>query len=462
MNLLQALNLDDPGTGLPPCLAYVGAGGKTGAMFHLARLLLKENQYRTVLVSTTTHLGIQELAKADLAYMIDEEQDWHSLDEHQADGLVLVSGPTLPNDRVSSLPDKMLERLFLLAKKWGVPLLLEADGSRRRPVKAPADHEPVIPDFVTGVVVVAGLSALGNILDEAIVHRPELFSELSGISLGEVITPEGLMKVLTHHRGGLKDIPLHVDRWLLLNQVEFLDDLYSIEPYVDEALAAYPQVILASIQKQKIFGVYERIAGVILAAGASERFGSIKQLALWRGQTLLSHVIQKSLASGLSPVRVITGANSEQILNSLKSLPESTRTQIEIVHNPEWNSGLSTSVRAGIDVLPAAVHGVVFLLSDQPQIPVDLIRGLRRMRAQERSWAVVPRYRGQRVNPVLFGKELFSELMALQGDSGGRQLLHEPISFPITWLDWEESYPRLDLDIDRPEDLQVLKDLDSA
>jgi molybdenum cofactor cytidylyltransferase len=113
-----------------------------------------------------------------------------------------------------------LERIHTLAERHKIPLLIEADGSRMKPVKAPAAHEPVIPPFVETVVVVAGLSALGQPLTPEWVHRPEIFANLSGLTPGERITPESLVRVLSHQRGGLKDIPEGARRLVLLNQAD--------------------------------------------------------------------------------------------------------------------------------------------------------------------------------------------------------------------------------------------------
>ena len=87
------------------------------------------------------------------------------------------------------------------------PFLLEADGSRRLPLKAPAPHEPPIPPFVDSVLVVAGLSALGHSLDPEWVYQPDRFAALAGLAPGAPITPEGLVQVLRHPQGGLKNIP---------------------------------------------------------------------------------------------------------------------------------------------------------------------------------------------------------------------------------------------------------------
>jgi molybdenum cofactor cytidylyltransferase len=91
-----------------------------------------------------------------------------------------------------------------LAEKTRAPLLIEAGGSRRHALKAPAQHEPPIPDFVDTVVVTVGLSALGKPFTAEHVHRPELFASLSGPQQDDEISIEAVGRVLSHPSGGLK------------------------------------------------------------------------------------------------------------------------------------------------------------------------------------------------------------------------------------------------------------------
>ena len=99
-------------------------------------------------------------------------------------------------------------------------LLVEADGARQKPLKAPAENEPPIPAFVAMVVVVAGMSGLGKPLSAEEVHRPEIFSSLSGLKIGETISGEALVRVLAHRQGGLKNIPRRARHSVLLNQAD--------------------------------------------------------------------------------------------------------------------------------------------------------------------------------------------------------------------------------------------------
>ena len=191
-------------------------------------------------------------------------------------------------------------------------LLIEADGSRQKALKAPNEREPVIPEFTEAVIVVAGLSGLGKSLNEEYVHRPQLFSTLSGLPLNDSITPNALIRILTHPNGELKDIPPHARRIVFLNQAD-TPELQSIGGKMSaELLNHFDSIIVGSLQHSH-FQTFERTAGIILAAGASTRFGQPKQLLDWRGEPFVRVVAQTALEAGLSPVLVVTGANADEV-----------------------------------------------------------------------------------------------------------------------------------------------------
>ena len=136
---------------------------------------------------------------------------------------VLVVGPIeSTTGRAAGISPELVSRL----RAWcpGACLILEADGSRRLPFKAPADHEPVIPPETTVVVPVVGADVFGQPLDSEHVHRPELVSALSGAPLGAPITPEIVASVLAHPDGGRKGVPAGARVVVLINKVETLPD----------------------------------------------------------------------------------------------------------------------------------------------------------------------------------------------------------------------------------------------
>jgi molybdenum cofactor cytidylyltransferase len=434
-------------------LAFSGAGGKTTALFRLGREFLKRSAEgsaasRTVFLAATTHMAIDQLQMADRSIVVTEGEPIDLPPERWSDGLLLFTGPPGQDGRTSGLTPAQMDRLFAHAKQAGFPILIEADGSRQRPLKAPAAHEPAIPDCVDCVVVVAGLSGLGKPLTSEWVHRPERFSELAGISVGESVTAEALVRVLCHPSGGLQGIPEGARRIMLLNQADSAELQAAAQKMAAEILHAYLAVVIASLASSGpsgIYAVHEPAAGVILAGGAASRFGQPKQTLPWHGQALVWHAAQTALHAGLSPVVVVTGHAADQVRAALTGLP------VEFAYNPDWAAGQSASVICGLRQLPAQVGSAVFLLADQPLVPAGLVRGLVETHAASCSPIVASLVQGQRANPVLFDRCTFPDLLLLTGDVGGRALFNR---YPVSWLPWNDS--SVLFDVDTQEDYQAL------
>ncbi len=426
-------------------VAFTGAGGKTTALFQLARQLPEP-----VLVSSSTHLSSSQLALADRHFSIQTSEELDTLKGQLFEGVVLITGLENGDGRVLGLDGPLLERLHLLAGSESLPLLVEADGSRMLPLKAPAEHEPVIPTFSNLVVVVAGMSGMGRALDSKSVHRPERFSALSGLAFGEQVDGDAVVRVLLHPLGGLKGIPGSARRAVLLNQADHPDQIEQASRMADKLLEGYPSVLVASLggPDPKVLSVHEKTAGIILAAGRSSRLGAPKQLLGWHGIPFVRHVAQRALSAGLAPVIVVSGAYAAEVEAALQAL------QVRIAYNPDWELGQSTSVQAGIRAVLSENGSAIFLLSDQPQVTEKLLQEL--IQAHSRSLAdiVAPRVHGKRANPVLFDRRIFSELLQLQGDTGGRALFEDGERFPVHWIDWDDA--SLLLDVDTPQDYQRL------
>ena len=188
------------------------------------------------------------------------------------------------------------------------------------------------------------------------------------------------------------------------------------------------------------------IAGVILAAGQSSRFGQPKQLLPWGKRNMLNTCIATAKNAMLSPIVVVLGAHYEEIL------PEMDQEGVEVVINHQWAEGQSTSVKAGVSALPEEVYGAVFLLADQPQISVQLIVSIMET-AWKRNNVVLPVIMGKRANPVYFPKQAFPALLKLEGDQGGRVVLNQFPNILLEWLDEDMAG-----DIDTPEDYTRLRE----
>lgn len=423
--------------GSAPQVAFVGAGGKSSAIFILAR------QFdRPVLVTTSTHLSLAQANSGDMRYVVSNLEDLKTLSETKLRGVIVVTGQDKSEDRVTGLKDEMFQALSDFARKNSLPLLIEADGARLHALKAPADHEPAIPNFVDAVVVTAGLSALGKPLMDARVHRPDRFAELSDLQVGDEITQQALSSVLLQEEGGLKNIPQSARRIALLNQAD-TPELEAIALGMSrKLLSSYDAVWVASLlNSPDLSAVHEPVAGILLAAGGSERLGQPKALMDWKGKSFVRQVAETSLAAKLDPVIVVTGSDAEAIEAELLGLP------VTILRNEDWQHGQSSSVKAGLAALPSKVGAVLFLVVDQPQLTVPLIEQLISEHTDSMAPIVAPLVDDHRTNPVLFDRSTFPDFSTLEGDVGGRAIFSR---YKVHWVTWLES--SLAIDVDTSED----------
>lgn len=425
--------------------AVVGSGGKTTAVFHLARRLPAP-----VWVSASAHMGVWQLGLADRHIVLAQAEDL----EFAAAGaaVTLFTGPIdAAKERSRGVEAELLQRLHRRAMEAGRALVIEADGARRKMLKAPAEHEPPIPTFVDNVIVAAGLSAIGQPLDEETVYGAERFARLGALAMGAPVEPDALGRVLAHPLGGLKNVPAGARRLALLNQVDALGAGHSagVHEMAQRLLAAYDAVALAALSPggeqagvaARVDSVYEPAAAIILAAGAARRMGAPKLLLPWRGETVIRTTARLALACGAQQAIVVIGSHADEMERALEGLP------VQIVYNPDWQSGQASSLATGLQATTGNTGRAVFLLGDQPQIPAALVRALLLRHAQSHPAALAPAVGGRRANPVVFDRITFPDLLALQGDEGGRQIMQR---YPLELLDWDDA--RILWDIDTPED----------
>lgn len=448
MNLLQALRLDKQNKNR--VISFVGSGGKTTALFQLAKQIYELQITNYVFVTSTTHLGAWQTKLADQHIIVNKESLLNLQMQASAlqNGIILFTDE-IEDERTKPIDEYTLTWLHEYSKQKNIPLLIEADGSRQKPLKAPAEHEPPIPDFADIVIYVVGLSAIGKPLNDEHVHRAEIFSQLTNLSLNQSITSESIIKMLTHSQGGLKNIPQQARKIILLNQAD-TPELKSIGGSMSQNLLNHFDSVLVGSLHQEHFQTFEKTAGVILAAGDSTRFGSPKQLLDWKGKPFIRHIAETALHADLQPVLVITGSHHADIESCLRDLP------VTVIHNPNYKNGQSESIKLGIKNLPDSIGANIFLLADQPQIPVEVIKALKERHSQTLSPIIAPLVlEERRANPVLFDKITFPNLLQLSGDVGGRAIFDK---HKVDYLPWHDDI--LIFDVDTKEDYERLKGLD--
>ncbi len=465
MRLIEALNLRAPSS-----VAFVGAGGKTSALFRAAHEICtagytgtgSELRHEPVLVSTTTHFEVDQIKLADRHILVSSQDEIEERLERLSAGVIAVTGEECGDKRIAGLDEVSIRKLSSLARNKNLPLIIEADGARRRPVKAPAEHEPAIPEWVDHVVVVVGMGAVGKPTTETHVHRIERFTAVTGLQASSIITTDALVDLLLHPHGGLKNIPVGTRRTVLINQADTVDSQAGAMRMAERLVGVYDSVVITALQKGaapgmrgdakleqilggEVYAAHRPVAGIVLAAGESARFGQPKQLLEWRGEPLVRRVTRISLAAGLSEVVVVTGSSRARVRQALSGMP------VKLVENLNWVEGQASSVRAGIRALQPRTGGVIFLLADQPLVNTNLIKSLREEHARSLAPIIAPMVDGRRGNPVLFDRTTFADLASLEGEAGGRSLFSKFRVHELTWHDQGVLF-----DVDTPEDYQQL------
>jgi molybdenum cofactor cytidylyltransferase len=192
-------------------------------------------------------------------------------------------------------------------------------------------------------------------------------------------------------------------------------------------------------------------AGIILAAGASVRFGQPKQL-IWLGDKyLVEWVLDAALTSRLHTVVLVLGHEQETILQALGS--KTDLPGVKVVINPNYHDGQSTSLKTGLFSVRQNFESVMFLLGDQPMIKTDIIDHMLDQFRQSEKDLCVPVYKNKRGNPTIFRKPLYDELMQLGGDIGARDIIRKNLD-RTHFLEIDD--PLCFFDIDTPRDLEYL------
>lgn len=185
---------------------------------------------------------------------------------------------------------------------------------------------------------------------------------------------------------------------------------------------------------------------IVLAAGASTRFGSPKQLIRVAGRPLLHTAVTRAAEVTGNALIVVLGAGAAELAPLLKHSPGS------VIVNHEWREGLASSIRAGLARLPANCAAVMLLLADQAAVTADDLKRLAGSWRRQPRYPAAALYEGTVGVPAIFPRSAFRDLALLRGDQGARGLLRRSFNQLV-----RVPMPSAAIDIDRPEDLLALE-----
>ncbi len=390
-----------------PVVSFVGAGGKTSCILELADDWAARG--KSVLVTTTVHM--EEPKILGRTGWIDQPAE-NIRKALETPGVVIAGSGSETPQKIRGLS----EEVYIQAASKAQAVLVEADGSRKFPVKVPGKNEPVIREDTTHILILTGASALGRALDQ-VCHRLEYAKKILGPQ-NRILTAETLAKLL--EKGYVEPLKKQYPGRkfaVILNQQELLEEPEKVRAAI-EAQMSVPVFLHSREEREK------RIRMILLAAGFSRRFGENKLLYPIKGRPMylwtmerLKEIQKEGLADSLVVV-----SQYEEILT------EAARQGISGVKNPNSERGISSSLQIG---LKAAVRlkdrdsedYYMFFVADQPFLRKETVENFLVDFEDSGKKIGCMSYRKTPGNPVIFHECFVPELMALQGDTGGKKVL---------------------------------------
>ena len=238
-------------------ITLVGAGGKTTTMFALAEELRLFG--KKVLVTTTTAIFYPLRNQYDYIIVKESYSKEMFLETGVHVAKIVVFGRAVnPMGKLLGAQAEDIDRIF----KDNIFdfILVEGDGSRGKPIKAPAVYEPVVPSMTTKVVGLIGMDAIGKKINSEYVHRPEIFCSITNSSMDDNIDAKIVSKLVFNKNGLYKNAPLGCKKYLIFNKVDKEKDLEVLEIISKKIMSkSEGRHIRDNIDIEKTWGIYTAI-----------------------------------------------------------------------------------------------------------------------------------------------------------------------------------------------------------
>lgn len=404
-------------------VSFIGAGGKTSALFRLARELSAQGW--RVIGTTTTRIAAEEMRQAPATVAIHPAADpaqlfgpiSQALNDH---AFVFLHERVRDHKALGIRPDVIRH---LLDRVNSDVILVEADGARRLSFKAPYDHEPVIPPETTQVVVVAGLDVLGQPLDSEHVYNPEAMVRRYGYAPGAEIGWPWVASVLRDETLGLRRVEPHVRATVLLNKSPLEGVTRRRARLIASLLLRSPRVHAVAIGAMQaddpVFEVRRPVAALVLAAGLSSRMGQPKVLLPWGRETVLESILRRLYMVRLDEIVVVTGHGAERVEEV------AARLGVRTAHNPHYQMGeMLSSLQTGLRALDGRYEACLVVLGDQPLIPGYVYARLLTAYAERQGCIIAPSYQMRRGHPILIDRRHWPALLELPPGSAPREVIN--------------------------------------
>ncbi len=422
-------------------VALIGAGGKTATLIALAHELA-ELGWR-VLATATTSIPADQLALMPHVLRFDAGSDAISAALGEG-GFVFVTGGML-GGKAKNPPMEWFG--WTLDAVNADVLLIEADEAAGLPLKAPFDHEPLIPTETSLVIPIASLAALGQPLDEDHVYNADAMIERYGFYEGNPVLSPWIAQVVRDEELGLRGVPERARVVALLNAVPAEGYLRLRAHLMARMILKQPRVsgvALGSVRSaDPISEVQRPVGAIVLAAGMSRRMGEPKVLLPWtHGKTIIEHIIDQLILARIDHITVVTGNRADQVAAL------ATARGAEVVFNPRYEVGeMLSSLKVGLMHQAGEIAAALVVLGDQPRIQPKVAGQVMMAYAEGRGDLVVPSYQMRRGHPILIDRRYWNELIALPDEGNPRDVIN---THTMTYVNVDnDSILR---DVDTPQD----------
>lgn len=426
-------------------VSFIGAGGKTSTLIGTG-YELAEDGWR-VLATTTTNIPEDQLKLFPYAVSMDvgsvaisealTEHKFVFLYHHIYDGMVYG----LPQGTIPSLIDVVDSDV----------MLVEADYSAGRPLKAPKQSEPLIPSETSLVVPVASLSVLGQELNEKHVYNAQAVMNRYGFVEGNRIRSPWVAQVLRDETLGLYGVPDGMRIVAFLNQTAPVGYARARARLIARLVLRQPRIggvaIGSARGAEPVHEVRRPVGAIVLAAGMSSRMGQSKMLLPWtEKRTIIEHIVEQLLSSRVDHITVVTGHMAKEIKEVLAPYG------VNVVYNRAYKSGeMLSSLKAGLRAMPDNIAASMLVLGDQPRIQPRVIYQVMAAYSRGEGEIVAPSFEMKRGHPILISRRYWAELLALPRTASPRDVinLHQE---RIAYIDVNtDSVLR---DVDTPDDYE--------
>ncbi|MEG0371291.1 MAG: selenium cofactor biosynthesis protein YqeC [Clostridium sp.] len=388
-------------------ISFVGGGGKTSLMFSLANQL---QRFGSDLVTTTTKIFCPKEDEYSALYLLDSVR---IEDIDPIKNKITVIGQNINNDnKIIGLPKEVLDTIH--GKGVFDFILVEADGAKGKPIKAPNVTEPIIPDKTNINIGVMGVDALDEDIS-SICFRYEIFSSITQNTTK--VDDESVISLINHPLGLFKGTPETCKRYLVINKCDNNQKIKRGRDLLKKVICKtqVDKVFVSSIHKGNFQSESLNVCGIVMASGMSKRMGQNKLIMKIENKSMIKRVTSQCVNSHLRDVIVVY--NEDIVLRQVCSLP------IKTAHNLSPEMGQSMSIKVGLKSISDDYDGYMFLVGDQPFIDSKLINKLLNRFEMDKKSIVIPCYRDDKGTPVIFPSLYKKDLICIQGDSGGREII---------------------------------------